>query len=104
MSSAKFPIIGIGASAGGIDAFHAFFNHMPPDCGMALVTILHLPADRKSMLSGILSRWTTMPVVDAGDGMQIKPNHVYVPQPHAMVSVLDGSLRIEMRTFIKRTT
>jgi chemotaxis response regulator CheB len=51
-------IIGIGASAGGVDAFHSFFDALPPDCGMAFVMILHLPADHKSMLTEILSRWT----------------------------------------------
>ena len=96
MSSAQFPIIGIGASAGGIDAFHAFFNHMPADCGMAFVMILHLPADRKSMLGSILSHWTSMPVVEAIHGTKIEPNHVYVPPPHAIVSLVDGHLGIEM--------
>ncbi len=96
MNSAPFPIIGIGASAGGIDAFHAFFDHMPADCGMAFVMILHLPADRKSLLSSILSHWTRMPVIEAVDGTKIEPNHVYVPPPHAIVSLVDGFLGIEM--------
>ena len=59
MNSPAFPIVGIGASAGGIDAFHSFFNHMPADCGMGFVVILHLPAERKSMLAEILTRWTS---------------------------------------------
>jgi two-component system, chemotaxis family, CheB/CheR fusion protein len=67
MSMAEFSIIGIGASAGGIDAFHSFFDHMPADCGMAFVMVLHLPADRKSMLTEILARWTSMPVIDVMD-------------------------------------
>src|ERR1700720_3702366 len=96
MSSDEFPIIGIGASAGGIDAFHAFFKHMPADSGMAFVMILHLPAHRKSMLNEILSRWTSMPVVEAIHGTQIKANHVYVPPPHAIVSLVDGHLGVEV--------
>ena len=66
MSSSDFPIIGIGASAGGIDAFHSLLQHMPADCGMAFVVILHLAgrsqehADAKSS-----RRWTPMPVVEA---------------------------------------
>jgi two-component system CheB/CheR fusion protein len=96
MSSSTFPIIGIGASAGGIDAFHTFFNHMPADSGMAFVMILHLPADRKSMLGEILRRWTSMPVVEAADGTQIEANHVYVPPPHAIVTLVDGHLRVEL--------
>jgi two-component system CheB/CheR fusion protein len=95
MSSTGFPVVGIGASAGGIDAFHDFFDRMPADCGMAFVVILHLPADRKSMLSGILSRWTSMPVVDATHGMEIEANHVYVPPPHAIVTMADGHFGVE---------
>ena len=96
MSSNQFPIIGIGASAGGIDAFHAFFNHMPADGGMAFVMVLHLPVDRKSMLSDILRRWTSMPVVEATHGTRIEPNHVYVPPPHAIVTLVDGHLGVEL--------
>jgi two-component system CheB/CheR fusion protein len=94
-SAANFPIIGVGASAGGIDAFHSFLAHVPADCGMAFVMILHLPADRKSMLTEILSRWTPMPVIEAGQGVQIEPNHVYVPPPHAVVTLADGVIGVE---------
>ena len=87
MSMAEFSIIGIGASAGGIDAFHSFFDHMPANCGMAFVMVLHLPADRKSMLTEILARWTSMPVIEVTDRVAIKPNHVYVPPPHAIVTL-----------------
>ena len=96
MTASGFPVIGIGASAGGIDAFHSFFDHMPPDCGMAFVMILHLPADRKSMLTEILSRWTSMKVVEGVDGMRIEPNCVYVPPPHAEVTLSDGRLGVQM--------
>src|ERR1700704_4659001 len=96
MSASDFPIIGIGASAGGIDAFHAFFTHMPADSGMAFVMILHLPAEHKSMLTEILSRWTAIPVVEAYDGATIEPNHVYVPPPHAVVTLHDGRIGIQI--------
>jgi two-component system, chemotaxis family, CheB/CheR fusion protein len=95
-SSADFPIIGIGASAGGIDAFHLFFNNMPANCGMAFVVVLHLPADRKSMLTEILARWTSMPVIEVTARVAIKPGHVYVPPPHAIVTLNDGHLIVEM--------
>jgi two-component system CheB/CheR fusion protein len=100
MSAPGFPIVGIGASAGGLEAFHKFFDHMPPDCGMAFVMILHLPADRKSMLAEILARWTLMRVIEGRDGALIEPNCVYVPPPHAIVTVKDGRLgvRIPMPT------
>ncbi len=96
MNSLDFPIIGIGASAGGIDAFHAFFTHMPPDTGMAFVVILHLPPDRKSMLTEILSRWTSIPVTQAYDGAAIEPNHVYVSPPQAVVTLRDGCLGVQV--------
>src|SRR5882757_2855986 len=97
-SRAEFPVIGIGASAGGIDAFRSFFNHMPADCGMAFVMILHLPAAHKSMLTEILTRWTSMPVIEAADGVQIQPNQVYVPPPHSVVTLIDGHIHVEARS------
>ncbi|HEX4152796.1 MAG TPA: CheR family methyltransferase [Steroidobacteraceae bacterium] len=96
MISTDFPIVGIGASAGGLDAFHSFFAHMPVDCGMAFVMVLHLPADRKSMLIEILSRWTGMRVEEGADGTRILPNRVYVPPPHAVVTLVDGCLAVQM--------
>lgn len=96
MSGSELTIVGIGASAGGLDAFHTFFNNMPADCGMAFVTILHLPADRRSLLPEILARWTPMHVEEALDGALIKPNCVYVPPPHAIVTLRDGRLDVRM--------
>ncbi|MEO8628670.1 MAG: chemotaxis protein CheB [Betaproteobacteria bacterium] len=79
MNNSEFPIVGIGASAGGLDAFHHFFHHVSPECGMAFVVILHLPGDRKSALPEILARWTAMRVIEGVDGTLIEPNCVYVP-------------------------
>src|ERR1700704_3298941 len=95
MEDRSFAIVGIGASAGGLDAFHTFFDHMPVDCGMAFVMILHLPANRKSMLPEILGRWTQMRVMEGVDGTQIEPNCVYVPPPHALVTLVDGHLSVQ---------
>ncbi len=89
-----FPIVGIGASAGGIEAFREFFEHMPPDSGMAFVVVLHLPPARKSMLADILSRWTRMPVVSITDGMAVHPNTLYVPPSGATVALQDQRLRL----------
>ncbi len=94
MNNLTFPVVGIGASAGGIDAFHSFFNHMPPECGMAFVMVLHLPAERKSMLVEILERWTTMQVIEGVDGSRLQPNCVYVPPPHALVTISEGQLKV----------
>ena len=96
MSSAEFPIVGIGASAGGIDAFHRFFEQMPADCGMAFVLILHLPAHRKSMLTEIMARWTSMPVIEVANSTPVRANHVYLPKPHTLVTLTDGHLNVQM--------
>ena len=94
MESANFPVVGIGASAGGIEAFRLFFENMPAECGMAFVVILHLPPGHNSLLGDILSRCTTMPVVEATDGTRLEADHVYVPPSHTLVSLSDGHLQI----------
>ena len=92
------PIVGIGASAGGIEAFQKFFEMMPPRSGLAFVVVLHLPAHRKSLLPEILSRWTTMPVVEAFDGCEVSPDTVYVPPSGSIVTFHNGELRIHQPT------
>ena len=61
---------------------------------MGFVVILHLPAERKSMLAEILMRWTTMQVIEGADGVRVEPNCVYVPPPHALVTMSEGRLRV----------
>ena len=95
-TGAAIRVVGIGASAGGLDAFHGFFHTMPADSGMAFVVLLHLPVGRRSMLPEILARWTPMPVIEAQDDEPIAPNTVYVPPPHAIVGLTQGRLRIRM--------
>src|ERR1700753_1213047 len=95
MSAPEFAIVGIGASAGGIDAFHSFFEHLPADSGLAVVILLHLPARGNSMLSEILSRWTPMPIIKVTARTELKPNHVYVPEPHSLVTFEEGHLNVE---------
>ena len=69
---------------------------MPSNCGMAFIILLHLPADRKSMLTEILARWTSMRVLDGLDGALLEPNCVYVPPPHSLVTVSDGHLGVQL--------
>jgi two-component system CheB/CheR fusion protein len=88
------PIVGIGASAGGIEAFRKFFEMMPAQSGLAFVVVLHLPANRKSLLPEILSRWTTMPIVEASDGCRVKADTVYVPPAGSVVTFRDGRLHL----------
>jgi two-component system CheB/CheR fusion protein len=86
--------VGIGASAGGLEAFRGFFENLPADSGMAFVVVLHLPADRPSMLPDILTRWTRMAVRKVQDGDLVEADTVYVPPPHATTVLRDGRLHI----------
>ena len=87
-----FPIVAIGASAGGLEALEQFLGHVPPACGMAFVVIQHLDPDRKDMLSELLQRVTAMPVMPARNRLKVKPDHVYVIPPNTDISILHGSL------------
>jgi two-component system CheB/CheR fusion protein len=88
-------IVGIGASAGGLEAFRTFFTHMPADTGMAFVLVQHLAPDHKSMLVDLLSASTKMPVIEAADGLEIQANRVFVIPPNATLTVQAGRLRLE---------
>jgi two-component system CheB/CheR fusion protein len=88
------PIVGIGASAGGVEALEQFFRAVPPDSGLAFVIVTHLPPDRDSMLSEILRRDTRMAVVNAQDGEKVEANHVYVMPPSAILTIRQGRLRL----------
>ena len=90
MNDVLVPIVGIGASAGGIDAFRRFFEKMPSDSGWAFVVVLHLPGDRRTMLPEILARWTSMPVSEACDGSLATANEVLVV-PGGVVAKLAGN-------------
>jgi len=88
------PIVGIGASAGGVEALEQFFKSLPAGNGMAFVVLTHLPPDRESMLSEILGRATRMPVVDARDGEKVEAEHVYVLPPSAILTIRGGNLQL----------
>ncbi|MBJ7534551.1 PAS domain S-box protein [Rhodomicrobium vannielii ATCC 17100] len=83
-------IVGVGASAGGLEAFTAFFENMPPDSGMAFVLVQHLAPDHKSMLAEILGKTTAMPVTEAADGTEVLPNQVFVIPPDATLTIANG--------------
>ena len=87
-------IVGIGASAGGVEALEQFFKSVPPDSGLAFVVVTHLPPDRESMLGEILGRATSMPVIDAQNGAIVEAEHVYVLPPGAILTIRDGRLRL----------
>jgi len=92
----SFPIIGIGASAGGLEAFELFFKTMPAESGMAFVLVPHLDPGHASMLSEILQRNTTMPVHEATDGTVIQPDHVYIIPPARDMAVFQGILHLSV--------
>ena len=92
----SFPIIGMGASAGGLESFELFFRKMPPISSMAFVLIPHLDPGHASMLTEILQRNTPMPVVEALDQIKIEPDHVYVIPPNRDMSIFHGALQLSV--------
>ncbi|MGA2385937.1 MAG: PAS domain S-box protein [Candidatus Bathyarchaeia archaeon] len=90
----EFPIVGIGASAGGLEAFKVLLESLPVDTGLAFVIIQHLATSQESMLTDILSRFTGMVVLQVEDGMHVEPNHVYVIPPGSTMTLADGSLKL----------
>lgn len=90
----RFPVVGMGASAGGLEAFEKFFTGMPADSGMAFVLVSHLDPDRKSMLGELLQRRTRMPVLEAQEGAVVQPNHVYVTPPNRYLTIEKRALRL----------
>jgi two-component system, chemotaxis family, CheB/CheR fusion protein len=89
-----FPIVGIGASAGGLEAMEAFFKAMPADAGMGFVLVVHLDPTHISILPELLQKHTKMPVSPVKDGIFIKPNHVYVIPPNKDLTILHGTLHL----------
>ena len=91
-----FPIVGIGASAGGLAAFEAFFSGMPPneEPGMAFVLVQHLAPDHKSILTDLIQRYTRMKVFEVEDGMEVKPNCAYIIPPNHDMAFVNGKLQL----------
>jgi two-component system CheB/CheR fusion protein len=88
------PVVGIGASAGGVEALRQFFDALPEDSGMAFVVILHLAPDYESNLAAILQKHTDMTVTEAETGAALQTNHVYVIPPARRLTVEDGHLHL----------
>jgi two-component system CheB/CheR fusion protein len=92
--ASDFPIVGVGASAGGLEAFEQLFRAIPSDLGMAFVLVSHLDPSHESILTEILQRATSLPVVEARDQGQVQPNHVYVIPPNRDMSIFHGVLQL----------
>ena len=90
----SFPIVGIGSSAGGLAALGEFFVPASLDMGVAFVVVSHQPSGHVSLLPDLLQKHTTLPVVEATDGMRVAPNHVYLSAPGRSLAMLQGALHV----------
>jgi two-component system CheB/CheR fusion protein len=97
-----FPVVGIGASAGGLEAFTQLLRELPVDSGMAFVLVQHLAPTRASMLAEILGRSTAMPVMEVHDEPAVAANHVYVIPPGRDMVISGGTLQIFPREALAR--
>jgi len=97
LSGPGFFVVGIGASAGGLEAMSEMLNHLPPDIGMAFVLVQHLAPGHDSMMSELLTRETTLAVSEITDGMKIAANHLYVIPPNTNLGIINGVLHLMPR-------
>ena len=87
-----FPVVGIGASAGGLEALEQFFEHTPEQSGMCFVIVQHLSPDFKSLMDELLRRRTRIPFVRVEDGIEVQPNHIYLMPPRKEMVLSGGRL------------
>jgi two-component system CheB/CheR fusion protein len=91
----SFPTVGIGASAGGVDALRRLFGAMPEDAGCAFVVVMHLAPERESMLAPLLGRSTRMPVAQVHESTRVEANHVYIAPPGQYLAMNEGRLQLQ---------
>ncbi|MDQ3775724.1 MAG: EAL domain-containing protein [Pseudomonadota bacterium] len=96
-AESPFPIVGIGASAGGLEAFTQLLAHLPARTGMAFVLVQHLDPRHESRLTDLLARATQMPVIEASQGLPVEPDHVYIIPPNTTMAIARGALQITPR-------
>ncbi|MEO9144727.1 MAG: PAS domain S-box protein, partial [Ginsengibacter sp.] len=94
LSNNLFPVVGIGASAGGLEAFKKLVKAIPEDSGMAYILVQHVPSDHKGGLPEILQRETRVPVSEITDNVKVEPDHVYVIPANKMLVATDGILQL----------
>ena len=90
----RFPVVGIGASAGGLEAFRKFFSTMSADSGLAFVLIPHLDPSHASLMADLLARSTAMPVVEAEEDMAVEADRVFILPPNKYMTIGDGKLHL----------
>jgi two-component system, chemotaxis family, CheB/CheR fusion protein len=93
----QFPIVGIGASAGGLEAFRHVLEKLPVDTGLGFVFVQHLDPTHESQLTGLLSRVTRLPVFEVRNQMVVKPNHIYVIPPNKRMVIVGRTLKLSPR-------
>jgi two-component system, chemotaxis family, CheB/CheR fusion protein len=93
----SFPIVGIGAAAGGLEAFKQLLTHLPVDTGMVFVLVTHLDSKHESIPSELLAKATPMPVSEVQDGTSVAPNHIYVIPRNISMEIEGGVLRLRLR-------
>lgn len=97
LSTNVFPVVGIGASAGGLDAFKKLIKAIPENSGMAYVLVQHLAPTHESLLPEILQKVTAIPVLEIADEIKVKPNHIYILPSNKMLVANDGILQLSPR-------
>ena len=98
LSQNLFPVVGIGASDGGLEAFRKLIHAIPENSGMAYILVQHLHPNHESSLPEILQRVTPIPVVEISDNVQVKPDHIYVIPSNKMLMATDGILQLSPRS------
>ncbi len=101
-TNGTFPVVGVGASAGGLEAFTQLLKALPLDTGMGLVLVQHLDPVHESALAQILSRVTKLPVREVNNNQPVEPNHVYVMAPDTDLTIEQGALKLQPRTRTRR--
>jgi two-component system CheB/CheR fusion protein len=102
IGQSPFPIVGIGASAGGLEAFTQLLANLPTDTGMAFLLVQHLDPHHESRLTDLLGRVTSMPVLEAEHGLAVQPNHVYIIPPNTSMALGQGLLHVTPRAEARR--
>ena len=89
-----FPIVGVGASAGGLEAFTRLIRHLPAITGMAFVLVQHLDPEHESKLPELLAKTSKMPVLEVANNTRVKQDHIYVIPPNRSMTIKDGVLKL----------
>jgi len=97
LAHSPFPIVGIGASAGGLEAFSELLASLPERTGMAFLLVQHLDPVHPSRLKELLGKVTPIPIQEASEGMAVKPDHIYTIPPNTDMRIKEGRLRISPR-------